>query len=106
MKVLAGSVVAAVGASACCVGPVVLSLMGAGALGAATVRLEPLRPVLLLSTGVLLAAAFAAEYRRPRCGPDGSCPPASTRRSKGLLYAATAVVMLLVLFPYYVNWLV
>lgn len=72
MKVVIGSVVAALGASACCLGPVVFSIIGAGALGAASTRLEPLRPVFLGLTAVLLAAAFHATYAgqgSEACGP-------------------------------------
>ena len=61
MKAVAGSVVAAVAASACCLGPVLLSLVGAGAFGAAAVRLEPLRPIFLAFTGALLAGGFPAD---------------------------------------------
>jgi hypothetical protein len=61
MKTIVGSVIAAVGASACCLGPVVLSAMGAGALGAVAVNLEPLRPVLM----VITALDTRASHRRP-----------------------------------------
>lgn len=109
MKIVMGSIAAAVAASACCLGPVVLSLVGAGALGAAAVRLEPLRPVFLAFTGVLLLGGFYFTYRPPSgaaCGPDGSCPPASSRKARTVLWIATGIVILLVTFPYYVNWLI
>ncbi len=100
---------AAAGASACCLGPVLFSLLGAGALGAAAVRLEPLRPIFIALTGALLAAGFYVTYRRPvaaNCGPDGTCTPASNRRARVLLWVSTGIVILLVTFPYYVNWLI
>ena len=109
MKIVVGSIVAATAASACCLGPVLLSLVGAGALGAAAVRLEPLRPILLALTALLLAGGFYVTYRRPStvpCGSDGSCPPSSNRKAKMMLWIATAMVILLVMFPYYVNWLI
>lgn len=108
MKVVVGSLVAALGASACCLGPVVFSIIGAGALGAASTRLEPLRPVFIGLTGVLLVAGFFVTYRRNQpesCGPDETCPPQANRTAKVLLWIATFVVVLLVTFPYYVNWL-
>ena len=109
MKTLAASVIAAVGASACCLGPVVLSALGAGAVGAAAVKLEPLRPVFLAITAALLGTAFFFTYRRhsaDQCAVDGSCAPSSTRAAKAVLWLAVIVVILLVTFPYYVNWLV
>lgn len=108
MKTVVGSIAAAVGASACCLGPVLLSMIGAGALGAAAVRLEPLRPVFLAFTRALLLGGFYFTYRRPSaaaCDPDGSCPPASSRKARVVLWIATVIVILLVTFPYYVNWL-
>ena len=67
-KTMMATVAAAIGASACCVGPVVLSLVGAGALGASVSRLEPLRPVFIGLTAVLLGWAFFTTYRRSRRG--------------------------------------
>lgn len=108
MKVVVGSMVAALGASACCLGPVVFSLLGAGTLGAASTRFEPLRPLFLGLTGVLLVAGFYVTYRRTpveSCGPGETCPPATNRAAKMFLWIATIIVVLLVAFPYYVNWL-
>ena len=108
MKIVLGSVVAALGASACCLGPVVFSIIGAGALGAASTRLESLRPVFVGLTGVLLVAGFFVTYRRNQdesCGPGDTCPPKANRTANVLLWIATFVAVLLVTFPYYVNWL-
>jgi len=108
MKAVIGSAVAAVGASACCLGPVVLSLVGAGALGASAARLEVYRPYFLILTVALLGAAFYVTYRpaQPACGPDGRCAPASRRTAKLVLWVFAVVVALLVTFPYYVGWFV
>lgn len=108
MKTMIATVVTAVGASACCIGPVVFSLAGAGALGAASSRLEFLRPVFLVLTAVLLGGAFFVTYRRPAdsCEVGSSCPPASNRRNKLLLWAMTFVVVALSAFPYYIQWLI
>lgn len=109
VKTILGSVIAAVGASACCLGPVALSAIGAGAIGAAAVKLEPLRPVFLTITAALLGTAFFVTYRRAapdQCGPGDSCAPSSKRTAKVVLWLATILVVLLVTFPYYINWLV
>lgn len=103
------SVIAAVGASACCLGPVVLSALGAGALGAAAVKLEPLRPFFMAVAAVTLVAGFVVTYRRApaeQCAPDGSCAPSSRRTAKIVLWLAAIAVILLVTFPYYVSWLI
>ena len=96
---LAGSIAAATAASACCIGPVLLALMGLG--GAAfAMRLAPSRPYLLGMTVLLLGTAFFFVYRRPAC--DGS----SRRGLKIVLWLATALVAALLAFPWYVNYLV
>ncbi len=109
MKTIVGSVVVAVGASTCCLGPVMLSALGAGALGAISAKLAVLRPLFLVATAALPAGAFYLSYRQTSsepCGPDGSCAPRSKRTAIVVLWLATIVVILLVTFPYYVNWLV
>ena len=108
MKTIVASVIAAVGASACCLGPFVLPLVGAGALGAAATQLEPFRPLLLGLTFVLLGSAFHVTYRRPRgrCATDGPCATSSNQTAKVVLWIATVFVISLVAFPYYIEWLV
>lgn len=106
MKTLIGSVVAATGASICCIGPVLLSVLGAGALGASAARFEVYRPIFLSATVVLLGAAFYTTYRpsaADNCGPDATCRPRSRRVAKITLWLATLLVILLVTFPYYIN---
>ena len=108
MRAGVGAVVAAVAASACCLGPVVLTVLGAGTLAASSVRLEPYRPFFLAVTGLLLGTAYYTTYRpalREACSADGSCPPATRRAAKIVLWVATVLVVLLATFPYYVNFL-
>lgn len=88
--------------------PVLLAGVGAGALGAAAVRLEPLRPVFLAVTAVLLALAFYGAYRPSSaraCEADGGCSPPSGRAAKIVLWVVAALVGLLVAFPYHVGFL-
>lgn len=109
MKTMAASIAAAVGASACCLGPVVFAAAGAGALSAAAVRLEPLRPWFLGLTLMLLAAGFYSAYGPPAsraCAPAGWCPPASMRRRKVALWIVAPLALLIAAFPYYVGWLI
>src|SRR5882724_1863779 len=57
-----GGVVAALAASACCVVPAILAIVGASGAGIAS-RLGPWRPYLLAGTAVALAIAFWFAYR-------------------------------------------
>jgi mercuric ion transport protein len=108
VKTLIGSVIAAAAASICCLGPIVLSVAGAGALGAAATGLEPLRPILLAASMTLLGLAFHFTYRSANagCEADGTCAPSSRRATKMTLWVATLIIVLLAAFPYYVEWFV
>src|SRR5258708_19248269 len=79
---MAGSVIAALGASVCCIGPVVAALFGMTSL-AALVKYEPLRPVFAIITFGFLGAAFYMTYRkRPAevCEPDSISAPRAVDR--------------------------
>jgi len=103
---LLGAVVAAVAASACCVLPAVLALVGISGVGAAAI-LEPYRPLLLGVTGLLLATGFYFAYRSPRVVANRTaaetcdCPAPRARRSgKRMLWFATVAVGFLAAYPY------
>ncbi len=107
MKAALGSVGAAVAASACCIGPVVFSLLGAGALSAASTRLEPYRPWFIGTTVALLGGAFYAAYRPVPANAaceDGTCAPTSRRTAKILVWIAAVLAAVLVTFPYYIGY--
>ena len=104
MKTVVASVVAAAASSVCCIGPVVAAALGAGALGAASTRMEPYRPWFLGVTMVLLGIGFVSAYRRePECADD-TCAPTSRRSAKIILWITVGVVGLLAGFPYYMRW--
>lgn len=105
MKTIVGALVAAVGASVCCIGPVVLTALGAGTLSAAAIKFEAYRPAFLTVTVAFLGAGFYTTYRRSAAQScaDGTCQPSSRRVTKVVLWLATVLVILLVTFPYYIN---
>ena len=103
----AGALVAAAGASVCCVLPVVVALAGVGsaALGA---TFEPYRPYLTGATLLLLGFAFYRAYRpdQTECAEGESCAvPNNRRRQRLLLWIVSAVAILLLTFPYYIGWI-
>lgn len=101
----AGSIAAAVLASACCVGPLILALLGIGG-GALLVKLEPLRPLFMVVTVALLGTGFYVTYRRraATAGADGiacDCPAPRTHRvGRAMLWVAAVVVTGVLAFPY------
>ena len=100
---IGASVVAAIGASLCCILPILFVLVGTGIAGAAAF-FATWRPLLLAITFLLLALGFYFAYRKPRqaCEPGGTCErPAVSRVGRIWLWIATALVILFATFPYY-----
>ncbi|MFZ7094727.1 mercuric transporter MerT family protein [Luteimonas dalianensis] len=99
---------ATIGASVCCVVPLVLVLMGvSGAWISTFTALDPLRPWFSAVAILALVVAFWMLYRPAvRCGVNGYCvEPGTLRRRRRWLWLATAVIALLLPFPYYIVWI-
>jgi mercuric ion transport protein len=108
-KLLAGGAVgAAIAASVCCIGPLLLALLGLGG-GALLLKLAPYRPYFLAATGLILAGAFYVTYRRApaeHCEPGTACASSGSRKGqKIVLWIVTGTVLLLATFPYYSKYL-
>jgi mercuric ion transport protein len=102
-----GTVVAGLLASACCIGPLLASLLSISGLAFAT-ALEPYRPYFLGITAIFLAGGFYFAYRpqEEECGPDGECKvPQSRRTQRVMLWIVTAIAAVLVAFPYLLPYL-
>lgn len=99
------AVVAAGLASICCVGPLLIALVGIGS-ASFTASVDPYRPYLIAVTLGLLAVGFYMIYRPRRAGAADPCGdhcerPRFRRISRISLWAATALIVLLLTFPYY-----
>ena len=108
MKTAIGIIGSALAASACCIGPVAFSLLGAGALGASAVKLEPYRPWFIAFTVVLVGLAFYSAYRpiaAEQCVED-TCTPQSRRPARLLAWLTAVTAVVLIAFPYYIGWFV
>lgn len=103
---LAGGL-AAILASTCCLGPLVLLALGiSGAWIGNLTELEPYRPVFI---GVALIALFFAWQRvwRPAtaCAPGEACAVPQVRRAYKLLFGVVVALLLIALgFPYIAPW--
>ena len=98
---LGGSVLAAITASLCCIGPLVAVLLGAGGFAASAV-FEKWRPVFLGVTFSLLALAWYLTYRKPKaaCEEGSVCATKPVSKwNKAVLWLATSVVVLMAAFP-------
>lgn len=96
---------AALAASVCCIGPLVLLALGVGGAWAGSVRaIEPYRPLFIVLTLGFLGFAFYRAYRRPAvttCDVDGSCAvPRAGRVNRIALWVMTPIILALLTFPY------
>ena len=96
---------AALGASSCCLLPLGLFLVGvSGAWIGNLAALAPYQPVFVAVALACLAGGFFAVYRKPKvaaCAEGSYCArPASDRIAKVALWSAAAVVAAALAFPY------
>jgi mercuric ion transport protein len=105
---LIAAIIAGIGASACCVGPLVLLSLGMGGawIGNLT-ALEPYQPVFMLITLIFLGLAFRQLYLVPEvCEPDKACAKPETRRNQRIIFWVISILLIaLMTFPWY-AWLI
>lgn len=95
---------AAIGASLCCIGPLVLLALGIGGTWIShLVALEPYRPIFVGITLIFLFLAFRKLYLIPRkCAPGDACSIPSTLRNQRIIFWIVSTVLIALLtFPYY-----
>ncbi|MEQ3657846.1 MAG: mercuric transporter MerT family protein [Glaciecola sp.] len=104
-----GGLAAAIGASACCAGPLVLLLLGiSGTWISNLTLLDPYRPIFIFAVVVLFGFAGWKIYRPTiECAEGEACamPQVRTRR-KVAFWATVLLAFLLVTSNYWLIWLV
>jgi mercuric ion transport protein len=99
---IAAGFLSAFGATACCVGPLLLVTAGFGGAWAARLgSLEPLQPLFIASTLLFMGFAFHGLYVRPRqCAPGEACAlPAVLRRHRAAFWSIAFAIAMMALFP-------
>lgn len=100
---LIGGVLAGIGTSACCVGPLLLLSLGIGGgwIGHLT-ALEPYRPLFIVLTVLFLGATFWRLYLVPQsCAVGDNCIADRTRKVQRILFwVLLPVVFLFVVSPW------
>lgn len=101
---LVAGALAAIGASVCCVGPLVLLALGiGGAWIAHLTALEPLRPWFITATLLFLGLAFRRLYLQPQvCEPGMACADPTVLKRQRLIFGSVALSLLALLS---VPWL-
>ena len=101
---LIGGVLATVGASLCCVVPLVFVSLGIGGAWLASLQwFEPYRPYFIAATLVFLALGFYALYLKPaRCNPGEACAdPRVRRRQRTIFWSVSFALLVLIAIPWF-----
>ena len=105
---LAGAALAAVGASVCCLGPLLLISLGvSGAWIGNLSTFEPYRPLFIGAALGFMAFAYRRIFETARapeaCEPGTLCAmPATNRVYKALFWVVSALVLAALAFPYFI----
>ena len=100
---LVAGVLAAIGASVCCVGPLVLLMLGIGGAWIANLTaLEPLRPWFIAATLLFLGLAFRRLYLQPQvCEPGAGCAePIVVARQRLIFWVVALALFALLSVPW------
>lgn len=101
---LIASVIAGVTASVCCIGPLLLLMLGiSGSWIGNLTAMEPYRPIFIGITLLFLGLAFRKLYLVPQsCAVDTPCAqPVALRRQRSVFWLVTVVVTAMIAFPWY-----
>lgn len=101
---LVAGILAAIGASVCCVGPLVLLALGvSGAWISSLTALEPYRPIFIGLTLLFLAGAFHRLYLARRvCMPGSACAnPRTLKRQRLAFWIAAVLALGLIAVPWF-----
>lgn len=105
MLALGAGVVAGLGASVCCVLPLVLVMAGLGGSWLSTLTaFAPYRPIFVAGAAVALFLAYRGIFAKAEvCEPGQVCAdPRVQRRRKAVFWIVAAAVVGLLTFPYYI----
>lgn len=107
---LIGGAIAAIAASACCLGPLILVSLGIGGAWISNLTmLEPYRPILISIALVCMAFAYRKIYSaKPAtaCVPNTLCAKPETNRNYRIMFwIVSALVLIALLYPYFVTLL-
>jgi mercuric ion transport protein len=107
---LVGGALAAIAASACCLGPLVLVSLGIGGAWISNLTaLEPFRPVFIGIALLCMVLAYRKIYRAPaaeECAPGTVCALPQTNAAYRVLFWGVLLLVLIALaYPYFVPLL-
>ena len=101
---LFAGVIAAITASACCLGPLVLLMLGiSGSWISNLTAMEPYRPIFIGITLLFLGLAFRKLYLVPQsCAVNTPCvQPANLRKQRIVFWLIAVMTSAMIAFPWY-----
>ncbi|MGR3177742.1 MAG: mercuric transporter MerT family protein [Candidatus Anammoxibacter sp.] len=101
---LAGTIVAAILASSCCIGPLILAGLGIGSVGVFS-PLGKYRPIFMLVTFAFIGVAFYFTYRKKN-ETDACCATKTNTIKKVTLWVIAIIAICLLFFPYFFDFLI
>jgi mercuric ion transport protein len=104
-----GAVLAAIGASVCCIGPLVLLSLGIGGAWMTTLTsMEAVRPVFLIATLVFIGLAFRRLYLVPDyCETGDACASIAVRHNQRIFFwVGSGFLIALLAFPWYAPYFI
>ncbi len=104
-----GAVLAAIGASACCIGPLVLLSLGIGGAWMTTLTsMEAVRPIFLIATLVCIGLGFRKLYLVPdNCETGEACASASVKHNqRNIFWVGSVILLALLAFPWYAPYFI
>ncbi len=102
-----GAILAAIGASACCVGPLLLMSLGIGGAWMSTLTsMENIRPFFFFLTLLFIWMGFNKLYLdEENCQDGASCTlPDIQRRQRILFWIGSIAILSLLAFPWYAPY--
>jgi mercuric ion transport protein len=99
-----GAVLAAIGASVCCVGPLLLISLGiGGAWMSAFTSMETVRPYFIILTLIFIGLGYRKLYLIPdSCKEGEACASSEVKHKQRMIFwSGSALILLLLTFPWY-----
>lgn len=102
-----GAVLAAIGASACCVGPLLLLSLGIGGAWMTTLTsMEVVRPYFFILSLVFIGLGYRKLYLVPKsCATDQACASPDVKQNQRMIFwIGSGLILLLLAFPWYAPY--
>ena len=99
-----GALLAAIGASVCCVGPLLLLSLGIGGAWMSTLTsMETVRPVFLILTLIFIGLGYRKLYLIPESCEEGEActSPDVKQKQRMIFWTGSGLILLLLAFPWY-----